>query len=232
MRSLDYGSVANGFSYGLWILENPWIEGLFKAGFFLTTLAEVFSPLCLFSRRFRIFWLLLMIPFHFLTLFTMNIFFWENLLLLVVLFTGLPHLFTPPAVRNGVHPVVFYDGQCGVCHGFVRFLAHRDNQGSLRFSPLQGDTAKKARGVTRGRGSEPVDGNLRDSQGVHARSTASLRALRHLGGFWTLTGLFLWIPRSLRDGVYNVVARNRYRLFGKADVREIPDPAHRSQFLP
>jgi len=186
----------------------------------------------LFSRRFRFFWLLVMIPFHFLTLFTMNIFFLENLLLIALLLTGLPHLFTPPAVRNGVHPVVFYDGQCGVCHGFVRFLLRRDDQSSFRFSPLQGDTAKKL--AVSPQGDDPSQWTviLHDSQGVHAGSTASLRALRHLGGFWTLTGLFLWIPRFLRDGAYQLFASNRYRLFGKANICEIPAPAHRSQFLP
>lgn len=93
VRSLDYGNVVWGFQHGLWIFKAPWIEWAFKAGYLVTTVMEALSPLCLFLPRFRAAWLLVIVPFHFMTLFMMNIFFWENLLLIALLLTPLPHVF-------------------------------------------------------------------------------------------------------------------------------------------
>lgn len=92
VRSLDYSSVVWGFQYGLWIFKGPWIEWAFKTGYLVTTIFEALSPLCLFLPRFRLAWLLVIVPFHVVTLFTMNILFWENLLLIALLFTPLTHL--------------------------------------------------------------------------------------------------------------------------------------------
>lgn len=78
---------AYGFTYGLIHYEYAWIGLVFKAGFALVTLLEVVAPLILFMPRFRWIWLLVMVPFHVSTLFTMNIFFWENCILLLALFT-------------------------------------------------------------------------------------------------------------------------------------------------
>ena len=80
------------WDFGLVLLENQWLLPLMATGFAITTLFELLSPLALHHRRFRVAWLAVVIPFHFGTLILMNIFFWENLLILAVLFTALPRL--------------------------------------------------------------------------------------------------------------------------------------------
>jgi len=88
LRTFEPGSYNFQLSY--WLLQFNWLMPLLKAGFFVTTVAEVLSPLVLFHRRLRWGWLAVIVPFHFVTLFTMNIFFWENLVLIALLLTGLP----------------------------------------------------------------------------------------------------------------------------------------------
>jgi len=75
-----------GFELSLTLIEYGWVILLLKVGFFVVTIAEVLSLLILFNNYLRYAWLIIMVPFHLLTLFTMNIFFWENLLLISVLF--------------------------------------------------------------------------------------------------------------------------------------------------
>ncbi len=89
VQSLNYSEY--GFELGLIILQSEIIAILFKAGFFVITVFEILTPLALIYRRFRLIWLAMIIPFHFLTLVTMNIFFWENLILILALLTGLPY---------------------------------------------------------------------------------------------------------------------------------------------
>ena len=71
-----------------------------------------------------------------------------------------------------------------------------------------------------------------DEAGLHDQSDASLEVYRRLGGLWRLLGLARYVPRSLRNPVYRVIARNRYRWFGKRDVCRIPTKAEQARFLP
>jgi hypothetical protein len=72
-----------------WVLYRPWLSGILSAGFAVITLVEILSPFCLLSRTFRRIWLVSMLAFHVLTLLLMQIFFWENVVLILVLMTGL-----------------------------------------------------------------------------------------------------------------------------------------------
>ena len=81
-----------GFELGLVVVSNIWLLTLFKAGFFALTIFEAFSLFILVNKPFRILWLCVMIPFHILSLLTMNIFFWENLVLIGVLFLVVPYV--------------------------------------------------------------------------------------------------------------------------------------------
>lgn len=83
------------FTWSLSVMDSGIVVMVMKAGFVIVTLAEVMSPWALFNDRFRRVWLLVMIPFHFSTLFFMNIFFWENLLFIMVWFTGLSYQVIP-----------------------------------------------------------------------------------------------------------------------------------------
>lgn len=126
-------------------------------------------------------------------------------------------------------PIVFYDGECGLCHRFVQFVLARDRAGTFRFAPLQGPTAAR---LIPGRAAGLGSVVLRDETGTYDRSEASLRILARLGGPWTLTRPLRLIPRAVRDAVYGFVARHRYGWFGQADACTLPSPAARSRFLP
>jgi predicted DCC family thiol-disulfide oxidoreductase YuxK len=110
--------------------------------------------------------------------------------------------------------VVFYDGHCGLCHGFVRFLLRVDRTGTFRFAPMQGETF--AASVP-----EAMRRNLPDSIVVPAadgrflmKSTAVLYVLDRLGGGWrVLASLLRLMPRAVRDVVYDGIAAVRHRLF-------------------
>lgn len=135
------------------------------------------------------------------------------------------------------NPIVLYDGVCGLCNRLVQFLLKHDRDGHLRFASLQSDFAAK---VLRRHGIDPkdldtlhvVENYEQPNERVLQRSDAVLRAGRKLGGFWTLcSSIGRLVPRPIRDFVYRLVARNRYRMFGKYDTCMLPDPSQRSRFL-
>jgi len=126
-------------------------------------------------------------------------------------------------------PVIYFDGYCGLCNGFVDFVLARDRARRFRFAPLQGTTA-------RARFGDPGDVDpttilLEEAGAVFERSTAALRIITALGGFWRLAGLLRLVPRFIRDAVYDWIARNRYGWFGKRDSCRLPSPEERAVFL-
>lgn len=229
VRSVEYS--AYSFEYGLLLLTLPWLKPIMAGGYFVTTIFEALSPLALFNRWFRYAWLLVIVPFHIMTLLTMNIAFWESMILVLVLFTSLTYLFAaiPPTAKE--RPIVFYDGECGLCDRFIRRVMRDDKDDIFRFAPLQGSTAKL---VLPALASNPADWSvvLWDEHGVHERSTATLRTLARLGGIWGLAKLLLLIPVPMRDLVYRFIARNRIRWFGTANACALPTPSERARLLP
>lgn len=130
-------------------------------------------------------------------------------------------------------PLLLYDGVCALCNGAVLFVLKRDARGDVRFAPLQGDTAK---GFFASHPELPaVDSMIWiDANGqAFTRSAAAMAIGRYLGGGWsTLASLATIVPTVLRDAVYDLVARVRYRVFGRYDACPIPPPEHRARFLP
>lgn len=127
--------------------------------------------------------------------------------------------------------VVFFDGVCGLCNSLINFLITRDRKHCLRYAPLQGETAARLLPESERRDLRYM--LFQDEQGLSRKSTAVSRMLCHLGGVWGLLGRVLWaIPRPLRDWGYGIVARNRYRWFGKHESCRMPKPEERELFLP
>lgn len=134
------------------------------------------------------------------------------------------------------NPIVFYDGVCGLCNRLVQFLLRRDKNDRLRFASLQSEFAAK---VLSRHGADPKDLDTlyvvqdfdEPTERLLLRSDAILYAARTLGSFWKIAGLGKIIPRPLRDLVYRLVARNRYRVFGKYETCMLPEPRHRNKFL-
>lgn len=133
--------------------------------------------------------------------------------------------------------LVFYDGVCGLCNRLVQFLLKRDSRGVLRFAQLQGGLA---RAELAAHGYDPSDldtifviadwGSPR--QRVLTRSRAVLHAGTRLGGGWGVAARVARIvPASIADRIYRVVARRRYRVFGRFDACPLPRPEWRERFL-
>jgi predicted DCC family thiol-disulfide oxidoreductase YuxK len=127
--------------------------------------------------------------------------------------------------------IVYFDGECPLCNRLVDFVLRHDRRHRLRFAPLQGATA-------RARLPAPMtDGTLAtivlDQEGtLRVRSDALLAILAALGGGWRLAGIARVLPRRLRDGAYNYIARNRFRWFGRREDCRLPTAAERERFLP
>ena len=128
-------------------------------------------------------------------------------------------------------PVVLYDGECGLCHRSVRFLLERDRD-QLWYAPLQGETAAalRAEHPTIPQTLESVV--LVDGGRVHLRSKAFLYTARYLTRPWRWAYHVRWLPAFLLDLGYRVIARVRYRIWGKVDGCAVPNPAQRAHMLP
>jgi predicted DCC family thiol-disulfide oxidoreductase YuxK len=132
--------------------------------------------------------------------------------------------------------LVLYDGVCGLCNGLNQFLLKRDVDDHFRFASLQSEFAAS---LLKRYDINPVDLDTvyvvadygQPGQRLLARSDAILNVLGHLGGVWRFLKAGQVLPKSLRDALYNVVARNRYRVFGKYDVCLMPEERYRKKFL-
>lgn len=135
-------------------------------------------------------------------------------------------------VDPGEHPIVLFDGVCHLCEGVVRFAIARDPAARFRFAPLQ---SPLGRALLERHGLDPdaLDAVvLVDGDGAHERSTAALRLARGLAAPWRwLAPPLLWLPRRLRDAVYDWIAHHRYRWFGRRDECLMPTPEIRARFL-
>lgn len=128
-------------------------------------------------------------------------------------------------------PVIFFDGYCNLCNGAVQFIIERDHKHIFYFSSLQSDYAQEKLL------SFNINTNLGDTfilleEGkIYDRSTAALRVTRKLSGFWPLLYGFIIFPKFIRDGIYNYVAKNRYKWFGKKESCWVPTPELKEKFL-
>lgn len=127
--------------------------------------------------------------------------------------------------------IILFDGVCNFCGHWVNFALNRDKKGELLFTTLQGETAKT---LLPKYGINPsaltsvvfIDGNK-----AYTQSSAALRICKYLNRGWPLLYGFIIVPRFLRDAVYNIIARNRYRWYGKKDSCMVPAPGVRHRFL-
>ena len=134
------------------------------------------------------------------------------------------------------NPIVLYDGVCGLCNRLVQFLLKRDGQDRLRFASLQSDFAAT---ILERHGADPHDLDTvyvvkdfeQPNEKLLARSNAILHVFSELGGIWRLSGAGKVLPRWLRDRLYDLVAKNRYRVFGKYESCMLPEPEQRRKFL-
>jgi predicted DCC family thiol-disulfide oxidoreductase YuxK len=140
------------------------------------------------------------------------------------------------------HPIILYDGVCGLCNRLNQFVLRHDSAGVFRFASLQSPLAAR---ILARHGKNPQDlesvyvvlnfdpaAESRPEEQLLARSDAVVYVLKRLGGFWRLAALpFEALPRFLRDMKYDFVARHRYQIFGRSEKCFLPSPEIRDRFL-
>ena len=127
-------------------------------------------------------------------------------------------------------PVVLFDGVCKLCNGSVNFILPRDNKGQLKLAPLQSDYARAVL-KEHGKNSDMLDSMMLLEGGrLTVKSTALIRISKYLDGAWPLCMVALVIPPFIRDFVYDIIAKKRYKWFGKYDTCRLPDPKYKARF--
>ena len=128
-------------------------------------------------------------------------------------------------------PIVLYDGTCGLCHRSVQWLLRHERDHELQFAPLQGETAERLRAQHPQIPRTLESMVLIEDGRTHVRSRAFLHVARHLRAPWRWAYAVRWLPGFLLDLGYRVIAAIRYRVWGRAELCDVPSPEHRARFL-
>jgi predicted DCC family thiol-disulfide oxidoreductase YuxK len=141
------------------------------------------------------------------------------------------HTTIPEDVRLA-QPLVLFDGVCSLCNHSVDFLLRHDRSGRLRFASLQGEMGSRV-GVVFSHPTAQLDSIVFVESGrLYTHSTAALRLIPYLAWYWQVCRLGWLMPRALRDWLYGIVARNRYRWFGTLETCRMPTSETRARLLP
>jgi predicted DCC family thiol-disulfide oxidoreductase YuxK len=143
---------------------------------------------------------------------------------------------TPRAASADVRRIILYDGLCGMCDAVVQFLLRHDHKDAFRFAAQQGEAARQilARHALDSATMETIcviENYNSPQEAVYTRSDAALRIADGLGGIWTLALAARLLPLSFRDACYDLVARNRYRIFGRRTECRLPGEEDKHRFL-
>jgi len=133
--------------------------------------------------------------------------------------------------KQSTHRIILFDGVCNLCNGAVNFVIKRDTGNVFKFTPLQekqGVLLLKMHAVDTQKLDSIV---LIENEKVYVKSSAALRIARKMSNLWPLFFVLLIIPSFIRDGVYDFIAKNRYKWFGKKEQCMIPKPGLREKFL-
>jgi len=127
--------------------------------------------------------------------------------------------------------IVFFDGVCGLCNWSVDFLIRIDKRNQLLFSAQQGELFQSGQ-IQRLLRPEMSEGvfYLKDDT-LYFKSDAIIRILIDVGGIWKTAALLFILPTRFRNFIYDIVAKNRYRWFGKHDHCRIPTEAEKAKFI-
>lgn len=127
--------------------------------------------------------------------------------------------------------ILLFDGVCNLCNSSVNFIIDHDPKGHFKFAALQSDFGQKKLEEL-GYNQEEFDSLVLLSNGqVYKKSSAALRIAKKLTGLYPLLYAFIIIPPFIRHGVYDIIARNRYKWWGKRDSCRMPTPELRARFV-
>ena len=134
-------------------------------------------------------------------------------------------------MNNTNGPVLLFDGVCNLCNASVQWVLLRDKQAVFRFAQLQSDIGRQL--LTR-HGLDPDDLNsvvLTDGDRIWLKSDVPLEIFRRLGGWWNLLTILRLIPSGIRNRLYEFVARNRYRWWGRREQCMMPRREWKDRFI-
>jgi len=127
--------------------------------------------------------------------------------------------------------VLLFDGVCNLCNASVKWVILRDKKGIFKFAPIQSETGQSLLKQF-GLDNQPLDSVILIANNkAYIKSDAAIRVMTELGGIGILSRVFLLIPRKLRNIVYDWVANNRYRWYGKQEQCLLPQPEWKDRFL-
>ncbi|SET00118.1 Predicted thiol-disulfide oxidoreductase YuxK, DCC family [Oceanobacillus limi] len=126
--------------------------------------------------------------------------------------------------------IILFDGVCNFCDQSVQFILKRDEKHYFQFASLQSDAGKKL--IKDFDVPTDIDSMiLIENNKYYSKSSAALRICKNLKGLWRLLYGFLIVPKPIRDFAYGIIAKNRYKWFGKRDSCMLPPPEVRDRFL-
>lgn len=124
--------------------------------------------------------------------------------------------------------ILYFDGVCNLCNALVRFIIKRDHRLKIKFSPLQSVEADK---VMKSKNFSDDSVVYYTGNQYYIKSSAILKLLGDLGGVWRIFSILKIIPVRIRDYIYDMIAKNRYRIFGRSDTCMIPSEETRERFI-
>jgi predicted DCC family thiol-disulfide oxidoreductase YuxK len=127
--------------------------------------------------------------------------------------------------------IVLFDGVCNLCNGAVQFIIKRDRSQKFLFASLQSSFGKDQ---MRKIGLDPLSLQsilVIEGNSIFQRSDAALKIASHLDGIWSYFSILKFVPKIIRDGVYNLIARYRYSVFGRQDSCMIPTAELKTRFI-
>ena len=127
--------------------------------------------------------------------------------------------------------IILFDGVCNFCDATINFVIERDPKGVFQYASLQSTEGEKL--LTKfGLDTQNYDSFvLVEGDHFYTKSSAALQVAKELVGLWPILYIFIVIPKFIRDGVYSLIARNRYKWFGKKEECMIPSPEVRKRFI-
>ena len=128
-------------------------------------------------------------------------------------------------------PVIFFDGVCNLCNASVQFVIAHDKKDQFKFTALQGDYATEMLPKFNADLEKLNTILLLEDGKLYTKSSAALRIARKLNGLIPLLYAFIIVPKFIRDWVYDIIARNRYRWWGRQESCWVPTPDLKSKFI-
>lgn len=127
--------------------------------------------------------------------------------------------------------IILFDGVCNLCNSSVDFIIRRDKKGVFKFASLQSELGQAILQENHLPADDFQSVLLVQNGKIYQKSTAALMIARQLSGLWFLMYGFVIVPAFLRNWIYNLIAQNRYKLFGKKESCRMPTPEERGRFL-